>query len=207
MKCGIFLYTLKLSLCILLTPWYSSFSSLHNMLFPTQPSSSSVLTCPVCLLPPEALWQLQQAAWFCDSSGTPGGLSVPRWEREKDRLPWRGSACPHLFVSQKPKTIATHSPQMKWTPQHCRTCGQCCLYYIWPFCMSPRLVLFNFTDWIGFDNHICNLIWNALTTRKFWKMFSLHKYFVSCDDSTVTNRVFVDLQMLRYKYVWSQRCR
>lgn len=73
----------KISPGILYSPWYS-FSSFHNMLFPTLLSSSSllwVLTCPVCLLPPEALWQLQQTAWFCDSSGTPGGLSAPHWGR------------------------------------------------------------------------------------------------------------------------------
>ena len=62
------------------SPSYSS-SFLHNMPFPTHPSSSCVLICLVCLLPPEAQWQLQQAAWFCDSSGTPAGLSASHWGR------------------------------------------------------------------------------------------------------------------------------
>lgn len=64
--------------------WHLAYSLILLLLFsshaaPHPPTHD--LTCPVCFLPPEALWQLQQAAWLRDSSGTPEGLSAPHWGR------------------------------------------------------------------------------------------------------------------------------
>lgn len=92
----------------------------HSQSFPL-----SVLTWLVCLLPPEALWQLQQAAWFPDSSGTPGGLSAPHWRRE------RRAACheeDRLLSFIWIPTTATHSQIMNELTKHCCTCGHYCLY-------------------------------------------------------------------------------
>lgn len=51
-------------------------------------------------LRPEALWQLQQAAWFCDSFGTPGGLGAPQWGRRGPFAMRRISLPSFIFINK-----------------------------------------------------------------------------------------------------------
>lgn len=103
----------------------------------TPSSSSPFITCCSPPTRPQALsWHAHSA--FChqrlyDSCSSQHGSvtalaplegSVVLTKGEDGRLSWRGAACTHLFVSHKPKTIATQSQEVKGTPWHCCPCGQ-----------------------------------------------------------------------------------
>jgi len=62
---------------------------------------------------------------------------------------------------------------------------------IWPFLQVISMLyvavscISLYTDWNGFNIHICSLIWKSLTKSKELEMFYLQNYFVICHDSSL----------------------
>jgi len=133
---------------------------------------------------------------LCDSCSSQRGSltalpllegSVLLTEGEEGCLPWGGSVCPHLFVWHKAQTMATHSQQMKWSPQHCCTCGQCCLYALHLVILKVILMLlYMLLCLILFYFILIELnltIWQYLaknTKAKRIQRFSLRYYLKHC---------------------------